>query len=37
MKIYFTRHGETEWNKIDKIQGQLDSPLNENGINMAKN
>lgn len=36
MKIYFTRHGETEWNKIDKIQGQLDSPLNENGINMAK-
>lgn len=36
MKIYFTRHGETEWNKIDKIQGQMDSPLNENGINMAK-
>lgn len=36
MKIYFTRHGETEWNKKGIIQGQLDSPLTEDGIEMAK-
>ncbi len=36
MNIYFTRHGETEWNKADKIQGWLDSPLTENGIEMGK-
>lgn len=36
MKIYFTRHGETKWNKLGIIQGQLDSPLTEDGIQMAK-
>lgn len=36
MRIYFTRHGETEWNKKDIIQGQLDSPLTEKGIEMGK-
>lgn len=36
MRIYFTRHGETLWNKLDKIQGHLDSPLTEEGIKMAK-
>lgn len=36
MLIYFTRHGETEWNKINRIQGQADSPLSDKGINMAK-
>lgn len=36
MRIYFTRHGETEWNKEDIIQGQLDSPLTEKGIEMGK-
>lgn len=35
MRIYFTRHGETEWNKKDIIQGQLDSPLTERGIEMG--
>ena len=37
MNIYFTRHGETEWNEIGKIQGWLDSPLTSNGIKMGKN
>jgi len=35
MRIYFTRHGETEWNKKDIIQGQLDSHLTEKGIEMG--
>lgn len=27
--VYFVRHGETEWNRLKKIQGQADIPLNE--------
>ncbi len=29
INFFFTRHGETQWNKIGKFQGQLDSPLTE--------
>lgn len=36
MKIYLTRHGETEWNKMDRVQGILDSKLTEDGIKMAE-
>lgn len=32
LKIYLVRHGETEWNAEKKFQGQLNSPLTENGI-----
>jgi probable phosphoglycerate mutase len=32
MKVYITRHGETEWNIKGRIQGCLDSPLTEQGI-----
>lgn len=35
MRIYFTRHGETEWNKLGIIQGQLDSSLTKEGIDMG--
>lgn len=31
MKVYLVRHGETEWNRRGKIQGQADIPLNEKG------
>lgn len=31
MKIYFTRHGETEWNSRDIISGVTDIDLSENG------
>ena len=31
-KIWFLRHGQTEWNKIDRLQGQLDSPLTDQGV-----
>lgn len=36
MKLYFVRHGETDWNKARKIQGQVDIPLNEFGRMLAK-
>lgn len=36
MKIYFVRHGETDWNKERKIQGQVDIPLNEFGRHLAR-
>ncbi|MGE7945662.1 histidine phosphatase family protein [Lysinibacillus sp. NPDC093688] len=30
--FYLVRHGETMWNKEQRLQGWLDSPLSENGI-----
>lgn len=36
MKIYFLRHGETDYNLNGKIQGMIDIPLNETGISQAK-
>lgn len=34
--FYIVRHGETIWNKEGRLQGQLDSPLTENGLAQAK-
>lgn len=34
--FYFVRHGETDWNKTQKIMGRSDIPLNENGILQAQ-
>lgn len=36
MKLYLVRHGETEWNHLRKMQGQMDIPLNEYGIELAE-
>ena len=36
MKIYFTRHGETEWNALNKICGLTDINLTKKGICRAK-
>lgn len=35
-EIYFIRHGETTWNALGLLQGQLDSPLNETGEKQAE-
>ncbi|KAJ7811427.1 phosphoglycerate mutase-like protein [Mycena olivaceomarginata] len=35
-KIYIVRHGETQSNKESIIQGQLDTELNETGIEQAR-
>lgn len=35
-KFFITRHGQTNWNKLLKIQGQEDVELNEIGIEQAK-
>ena len=34
--LYITRHGETEWNAEDILQGQLDSPLTKKGKRQAR-
>jgi broad specificity phosphatase PhoE len=31
INFFLTRHGETQWNKMGKFQGQFDSPLTEKG------
>jgi phosphoserine phosphatase len=30
-RLVLVRHGETEWNRMQKFQGQIDVPLNDNG------
>lgn len=36
MKIWITRHGQTNLNKAHLMQGRTDEPLNEAGIRQAK-
>lgn len=36
MSVFVVRHGRTDWNDLDKVQGTADIPLNEVGINQAK-
>ena len=34
--LYLVRHGETEWNTQDILQGHLDSALTERGLAQAR-
>ena len=36
MLIYVLRHGVTEWNRQRKVQGAVDIPLAQEGIDLAK-
>jgi broad specificity phosphatase PhoE len=36
IKLYVTRHGETEWNLEKRMQGWKDSPLTQKGVQNAR-
>ena len=36
MKILVVRHGRTNWNDLNKVQGLVDIELNEEGKSQAK-
>lgn len=35
-RVLLVRHGETEWNRIERFRGRADVPLNENGVAQAE-
>ncbi len=35
-RIFIVRHGQTEWNRVERFRGRLDVPLNEVGLAQAQ-
>lgn len=35
-RIILVRHGETEWNRVERFRGRADVPLNEAGLSQAE-
>lgn len=35
-RLYLVRHGETEWNADNRVQGSIDIPLSQKGIKQAE-
>ena len=35
MRLVIVRHGESEWNRIGRYQGQFDAPLSDMGVKQA--
>lgn len=36
MRLIIVRHGESEWNRIHRYQGQIDAPLSDLGLRQAE-
>jgi probable phosphoglycerate mutase len=34
--FFFLRHGETNWNREHRVQGQVDVPMNDTGLEQAR-
>jgi probable phosphoglycerate mutase len=35
-KLIIVRHGETEWNRVERFRGRYDIPLNQTGLSQAE-
>lgn len=35
-EMYLVRHGETDWNRVQRLQGTIDTPLNPIGVGQAR-